>query len=107
MAFTVFLVPKLQLGNERRNREIINLSELIDTIDLKNRVIHALQHEVGPALQLDGSGIEVVDVTGGIVQVRLHDVCTGCPSTIMTVIMGIEQELRRLVPEVEYLEAVL
>ena len=37
-------------------------------------------------------------------QLRLNGVCSGCPSTIMTVIMGIEQELRRLVPEVDYLE---
>ena len=73
---------------------------------LKDRVIEALTKEVAPALELDGSGIEVVDVTDGIVQVRLHNVCNGCPSTIMTVIMGIEQELRNRVPEVEYLEAV-
>jgi Fe-S cluster biogenesis protein NfuA len=29
-----------------------------------------------------------------------------CPSSVMTVIMGIEQELRKHVPEVAYLEAV-
>jgi Fe-S cluster biogenesis protein NfuA len=74
--------------------------------DLKTRVIQALTAEVGPALQMDGGGIEVVDVNDGIVRVRLQNVCNGCPSTIMTVIMGIEQELRRHVPEVEYLEAV-
>ena len=45
-------------------------------------------------------------VDRGVVRVRLQNVCNGCPSTIMTVIMGIEQELRRHVPEVEYLEAV-
>ncbi len=73
---------------------------------LKHRVIRALAEEVGPTLQMDGNGVEVVDVSDGVVRVRLQNVCSGCPSTIMTVIMGIEQELRRLVPEVEYLEAV-
>lgn len=73
---------------------------------LKTRVVDALAREVGPALQMDGGGIEVVDVNDGVVRVRLHNVCNGCPSTIMTVIMGLEQELRRVVPEVEYLEAV-
>jgi Fe-S cluster biogenesis protein NfuA len=38
--------------------------------------------------------------------VRLGGVCTGCPSTIMAVVMGLEQELRQRIPEVEYLEAV-
>jgi Fe-S cluster biogenesis protein NfuA len=74
--------------------------------DLKDRVIRALAEEVGPALHLDGADLEVLDVSDGVVRVRLHGACGGCPSTIMAVIMGIEQELRRLVPEVEYLEAV-
>jgi Fe-S cluster biogenesis protein NfuA len=74
--------------------------------DLKERVACVLAEEVGPALQMDRADIEVLGVTDGVVQVRLHGACSGCPSTIMTVIMGIEQELRRRVPEVEYLEAV-
>ncbi|HXG10090.1 MAG TPA: NifU family protein [Gemmataceae bacterium] len=64
-----------------------------------------LKEEIAPALYLDADAIEVVDVRDGVVQVRLGGACGGCPSTIMTVIMGIEQELRRRVPGVEYLEA--
>ncbi len=73
--------------------------------DLRARVARVLADEIGPALQMDGSAIEVLEVRDGIAQVRLNGVCSGCPSTLMTVIMGIEQELRRLVPEVQYLEA--
>jgi Fe-S cluster biogenesis protein NfuA len=75
------------------------------SVDLKDRVVQVLAEEVGPALSLDGSAIEVVDVTDGVVQVRLSNVCAGCPSTIMTVVMGLEQELRQRIPEIEYLEA--
>ena len=74
--------------------------------ELKTRVAHVLAEEVGPVLQMDGGDIELVDITDGVVRVRLHGACSGCPSTIMAVIMGIEQELRRRVPEVEYLEAI-
>jgi Fe-S cluster biogenesis protein NfuA len=74
--------------------------------DLKQRVARVLAEQVGPALDMDGAAIEVLDVTDGVVQVRLNGVCSGCPSTIMTVLMGIEEELRRHLPEVEYLEAV-
>jgi Fe-S cluster biogenesis protein NfuA len=74
--------------------------------DLKARVARVLADEVAPALQLDGADIELLDVTDGVAQVRLHGGCSGCPSTIMAVINGIEQELRRRVPEVEYIEAV-
>jgi Fe-S cluster biogenesis protein NfuA len=73
---------------------------------LKERVAQILQEEIGPALELDGGKIEVVDVSNGVVQLRLGGVCTGCPSTVMAVIMGIEQELRQRLPEVGYIEAV-
>jgi Fe-S cluster biogenesis protein NfuA len=82
------------------------MSEPVDSGNLKERVVRVLAEEVAPALQMDGAGLEVLDVTDGVVQVRLGGVCSGCPSTIMTVVMGIEQELRQRIPEVEYLEAV-
>jgi Fe-S cluster biogenesis protein NfuA len=55
---------------------------------------------------MDGGEIEVLDVRDGVAQVRLGGLCAGCPSTVMTVVMSLEQELRRHVPEVEYLEVV-
>ncbi len=72
--------------------------------DLKVRVTRILREEVAPILHLDGAGIEVCDVSDGVVQVRLGSVCSGCPSTIMAVMLGLEQELRQRLPEVEYLE---
>lgn len=84
-----------------------SLTQAFESDSLKSRVEHALKQHVSPALQLDGNVPEVVDVTDGIVRIRLLNVCNGCPSTIMTIIMGMEQELRRHIPEVEYLEAVI
>jgi Fe-S cluster biogenesis protein NfuA len=78
---------------------------LNEKLDLKERVARALAEEIGPALGMDGTRLEVVDVGDGVARIRLHGVCGNCPSSIMTVVMGIEQELRRLVPGVEYLEA--
>ena len=74
--------------------------------ELRDRVEHALKHEIAPALLLDGNGIEVLDVSDGIAQVRLTGACAGCPATIMTVITSLEDELRKKVPEVEVIEAV-
>lgn len=73
---------------------------------LKERVTLVLGSEVAAVLQLDGGEFEVLDVSDGVVRVRLGGVCSSCPSVLMTVIHGLEQELRRRVPEVEYLEAV-
>jgi Fe-S cluster biogenesis protein NfuA len=81
------------------------MAEPLNAQMLKERVARALVDEIGPALQLDGTAIEVLDVRDGVAQVRLNGVCSGCPSSIMTIIMSLEQELRRLVPEIEYVEA--
>jgi Fe-S cluster biogenesis protein NfuA len=56
---------------------------------------------IRPAVQADGGDIELVDVnTEGIVQIRFHGACHGCPSSTMTLQMGIERNLREKVPEV-------
>ena len=73
--------------------------------ELKARVEEALRVEVAPALELDGTQIEVLDVTDGVARVRLGGACSGCPGSIWTIITGMEQQLRQRVPEVEYLEA--
>ena len=74
--------------------------------ELKQRVEQVLSAEVAPALEMDGVGIEVVGVEDGVVRLRLGDACASCPATAMTMIMGLEQELRQRIPEIEYLEAV-
>lgn len=74
--------------------------------DLQTRAARILREEVAPVLEMDGGAIEVLAVEAGVVQVRLRGACSSCPGSIMTVLMGIEQELRRRLPEIEYLEAV-
>jgi Fe-S cluster biogenesis protein NfuA len=56
---------------------------------------------IRPAVQADGGDIELVDVTAaGVVQIRFHGACHGCPSSTMTLQMGIERNLRERVPEI-------
>ncbi|HEY1337223.1 MAG TPA: NifU family protein [Bryobacteraceae bacterium] len=82
------------------------MPESRDNSTLKQRVARVVAEEVAPLLQMDGGGIEVVAVEEGVVQVRLNGACGCCPASVQAVILGIEDELRRRVPEVEYLEAV-
>ena len=74
--------------------------------DLKSRVAAVLASEIRPALHMDGNDIEVLDVSDGVARVRLHGACSGCPSAVMAVVMGIECELRKRFAEIEYLEVV-
>ena len=62
---------------------------------------------IRPAVQSDGGDLELVGVTiEGIVQIRLHGACVGCPSSTMTLQVGIERNLKAHVPEVKGVEAV-
>jgi Fe-S cluster biogenesis protein NfuA len=74
--------------------------------NLKSRVTAALAEHVGPALEMDGTLLEVLDVTDGVARIRLGSVCGNCPSSIMLVVNGIEEELRKHIPEIAYIEAV-
>ena len=53
---------------------------------------------------MDGNAVEVLDASDGVIRVRLHGGCATCPGSVYAVVMGIEEELRKRVPEVRYLE---
>jgi Fe-S cluster biogenesis protein NfuA len=77
-----------------------------DMDDIRQRLRRVLVEEIAPTLHLDGDAIEVLEVRDGVARLRLGGVCAGCPATTMSVIMGAEQELHRLLPEIDYIEAV-
>ena len=61
---------------------------------------------VRPYLQADGGDVELVDVENGVVKVKLTGACSGCPMSQMTLKQGIEQFVKKAVPEVLSVEAV-
>jgi len=63
-------------------------------------------NRIRPAVQMDGGDIELVDVLDGIVRLRLVGSCSGCPSSTMTLKMGIERAIRAEVPEIKGVEAI-
>ena len=57
---------------------------------------------IRPAVQADGGDIELVDVNAdGVVQIRFHGACHGCPSSTMTLQHGIQRNICQQVPEVK------
>ena len=72
---------------------------------MKERIEKALE-TIRPSLQADGGDIELVDVTDGVVKVKLTGACGGCPMSQMTLKMGVERALKQQVPEVKRVESV-
>jgi len=66
---------------------------------MREKVKEAL-NRIRPALQADGGDVELIDVSEGVVRVRLTGACGGCPMATMTLRNGIERILKEEVPEV-------
>ena len=62
--------------------------------------------EIRPNLQADGGDIELVDVEEGVAKVKLKGACAGCPMSTMTVKWGVENFLKKKVPEITRVETV-
>jgi Fe-S cluster biogenesis protein NfuA len=57
---------------------------------------------IRPALHADGGDVELIDFDeDGFVHLHMLGACGGCPMSTATLVLGIEAELRRTVPEVE------
>ncbi|MDB9507760.1 MAG: NifU family protein [Microcystis panniformis Mp_GB_SS_20050300_S99D] len=63
--------------------------------------------EMRPYLMSDGGNVELVEIDGPIVKVRLQGACGSCPSSTMTLKMGIERRLREMIPEIAEVEQAL
>jgi Fe-S cluster biogenesis protein NfuA len=75
-------------------------------MDLLQRVEAALD-TIRPYLEADGGNVSIEEITPNmIVRLRLLGSCGSCPMSIMTLKAGIEQAIKRSVPEIEAIEAI-
>ncbi len=72
---------------------------------MKKKIEKALD-EIRPMLQVDGGDVELRQIEGNVVKVKLTGACSGCPMSQMTLKHGIEKVLKEKVPEIERVEAV-
>jgi Fe-S cluster biogenesis protein NfuA len=73
-------------------------------VALEERVRGALD-EMRPYLESHGGGVELVGVQEGVVSLRLEGTCNGCPSSMATLKLAIEEAVRKAAPDVEAIEA--
>jgi|UniRef100_A0A7C3E0C1 Fe-S cluster biogenesis protein NfuA len=67
---------------------------------LEERIKTALE-DVRPSLQADGGDVEFVSVSeDGVVSLKLTGACGSCPMSQMTLRMGIEKYLKKVIPEI-------
>ncbi len=77
------------------------------TLALTTDNVETVLDELRPFLMADGGNVELVDIEGPIVKLRLQGACGSCPSSTMTLKMGIERRLREKIPEIAEVEQAL
>jgi Fe-S cluster biogenesis protein NfuA len=67
---------------------------------MREKVEKAL-NSIRPFLMADGGNVELVEVTGDTVKLRLTGACGTCPMSTMTLRSLVERTLKEQVPEVQ------
>ena len=74
--------------------------------EIQRQVEEALD-TMRPYLEADGGSVRLVDITAeGVVELELLGACETCPMSSMTLRAGIEQAVKRSVPQITRVEAV-
>lgn len=75
-------------------------------MDLLERVERALD-SIRPYLEADGGNVSVEEISADyVVKLRLLGACGSCPMSLMTLKAGIEEAIKRSVPEITAVEAI-
>jgi Fe-S cluster biogenesis protein NfuA len=68
--------------------------------DVVKQIMELLDTRVRPAVAQDGGDITFHGFDRGVVYLNMKGACAGCPSSTLTLKMGIENLLRHYIPEV-------
>lgn len=85
------------LNPEASTPESDSADDSPDVIQIKQ----IIDSEIRPAVAMDGGDIVFHKYEDNIVYLFMQGACSGCPSSTMTLKMGIEQRLKEVVPEIK------
>jgi Fe-S cluster biogenesis protein NfuA len=78
----------------------------MEKTELQNKVIAVLE-QIRPYLQQDGGDLQFVELTDdNVVKVRLTGACGCCPHAVFTLKQGVEQAVKKTLPEIKSVESV-
>jgi Fe-S cluster biogenesis protein NfuA len=69
--------------------------------EIEKKIKEVLDREIRPAVAMDGGDLTFYSYENGVVTLHLQGACSSCPSSIMTLKMGVENRLKALIPEVK------
>ncbi len=95
-----YLEDNKPIFSEKGISELANSEIKEDDSEIVQKIKHLLEEYVRPAVESDGGAINFHSFDAGVVKVLLQGSCSGCPSSTLTLKAGIENLLKRMLPEV-------
>lgn len=78
----------------------------MEKAELQSKVIDVL-NQIRPYLQQDGGDLQFVELTDdNVVKVKLTGACGCCPHAVITLKQGVEQAVKKTIPEIKSVESV-
>ena len=86
--FDESLIPQANENAENDSESVQKIKSILD-------------NEIRPAIAMDGGDCEFHSYEDGVLTLRMQGACSNCPSSVMTLKMGIENRLREDVPDLK------
>ncbi|HMS50744.1 MAG: NifU family protein [Sphingobacteriales bacterium] len=101
IVYTIKLAEQMDTQASTTNTNVVT----DDDDDTVRKIKDILTKYVQPAVAMDGGSIVFRSYADGILRLGMQGSCSGCPSSSVTLKAGIEGLLKRMVPEVQEVEA--
>lgn len=76
-------------------------AESNEILELTEANVDMVLDDMRPYLLADGGNVSISEIDGATVKLQLEGACGSCPSSTMTMKMGLERRLRERIPEIE------
>lgn len=75
-------------------------NKIADTNALLEQIKEFIEHEIQPYIRMDGGEMKILSLDDdGTLKVSMHGACHGCPSSMLTLQMGVQRALNNNFPE--------
>ena len=92
----------LQSGEEILPKEALSQAQAAGgDSEIEQKIKEVLDREIRPAVAQDGGDIIFYGYQDGVVTLHLQGSCSSCPSSVMTLKMGVENRLKQVIPQVK------
>ena len=68
--------------------------------------VEKILDEMRPYLMSDGGNVRIAEIDGPVVRLELEGACGTCPSSTITMKMGLERRLKEAIPGLEVVQAI-